>query len=388
MIWVSDLAVLAIKLGMTWLDFRPNVGSLRAEGNGLVLTSMQFRSMGCAIHIQRYALPRMDHPSFYIPTRSASDMLFGLVPDRLVPYPAAPPNTVSHFRVDDWSGLPTACSKILQERRAQGRPLHIVADQITIVARFMRQWDSTITRVPAPMDNPYGVIHSETCRLVYLFELQKLEAELKSSSPTGSHPALGQISRVLEKYLELAKPAPGRSASRFLRSTSSLTKDNALPAAYLNHLQQQTELLSAWLWTHFEADGLDWMEMFSFLTSTQFEHSILAYEEAEQNVAQDKNHKYNKAALSQQCRDWNPVFAEATHLWFERLPLMYRDLQDFTHVSPPSFRDKFNMDFVEFAAIWVTIMFRAFAWDACHYMVEVRRVGSEYHESKMPIYIT
>jgi hypothetical protein len=40
------------------------------------------------------------------------------------------------------------------------------------------------------------------------------------------------------------------------------------------------------------------------------------------------------------------------------------------------------------ATAWFTIMFRAFCWQRIHYMVPGSRVGSQYWDSRLPIYIT
>ena len=44
-----------------------------------------------------------------------------------------------------------------------------------------------------------------------------------------------------------------------------------------------------------------------------------------------------------------------------------------------------NREVVEEA--WLTMMFRAFLWHRCHFMVEGPRVSSEHWGSKLPVYI-
>ena len=40
------------------------------------------------------------------------------------------------------------------------------------------------------------------------------------------------------------------------------------------------------------------------------------------------------------------------------------------------------------AEAWITMMFRAFCWQRLHYMVDGHKVGSEYWNSRQPVYIT
>ena len=43
---VSDIAILVRRLGMHWIDFRPEEGIMSAEGNGQIVYSALVRSIG------------------------------------------------------------------------------------------------------------------------------------------------------------------------------------------------------------------------------------------------------------------------------------------------------------------------------------------------------
>jgi hypothetical protein len=43
---VSDVAIMARRLGQVWKSFYPGMGSMRAEGNGHVIASTLARSLG------------------------------------------------------------------------------------------------------------------------------------------------------------------------------------------------------------------------------------------------------------------------------------------------------------------------------------------------------
>lgn len=81
---VSDLGVMARRLGMLWKQFDPLEGNLRAEGNGYTISSTLVRSMGTVLQIGvRDPLPdtydEEQVHELYIPSEAADKMGFGIV---------------------------------------------------------------------------------------------------------------------------------------------------------------------------------------------------------------------------------------------------------------------------------------------------------------------
>lgn len=50
---VAQIAILARRMGMHWIDFRPEDGIMSAEGNGLVVYSALVRSVGVVVHFRQ-----------------------------------------------------------------------------------------------------------------------------------------------------------------------------------------------------------------------------------------------------------------------------------------------------------------------------------------------
>jgi hypothetical protein len=75
---VSDIAIMARRLGMVWKTFDPGSGSMRAEGNGHVFTSIMARSLGTVLQYT-YTSRKNDGNCAYIPVREADKLGFGLV---------------------------------------------------------------------------------------------------------------------------------------------------------------------------------------------------------------------------------------------------------------------------------------------------------------------
>lgn len=82
---ISDIAIMARRLGMLWKQFDPLEGNMRAEGNGFTITSTLVRSMGIVLQIGvNDPLPdeydKEQIHELYIPSEAADKMGFGIVP--------------------------------------------------------------------------------------------------------------------------------------------------------------------------------------------------------------------------------------------------------------------------------------------------------------------
>ena len=82
---VSDIAIMARRLGMFWKQFDPLEGNMRAEGNGFTITSTLVRSIGIVLQIgvsdplpDEYDMEQVHE--LYIPSEAADKMGFGIVP--------------------------------------------------------------------------------------------------------------------------------------------------------------------------------------------------------------------------------------------------------------------------------------------------------------------
>ena len=81
---ISDIAVMARRLGMVWQQFDPLGGNMRAEGNGHTITSTIVRSTGTVLQVGVMdSLRDLQDPSrkdkLFIPSRVADKLGFGIV---------------------------------------------------------------------------------------------------------------------------------------------------------------------------------------------------------------------------------------------------------------------------------------------------------------------
>lgn len=157
---VSDIAIIALRLGMRWSDFRPEENMMRAEGNGHVLNSTVVRSMGIILQYMGvgnpYDLPREE---LYIPTQQADMMGFGFLPcsDLIDKAP---------FRIGSMGDIkaimtqfdPTGPStkKVRDTNEVGGKPFGF-SDIIPLAAPMMRIRGSNIIKLPMPADHSDGL---------------------------------------------------------------------------------------------------------------------------------------------------------------------------------------------------------------------------------------
>ena len=85
---VSDIAIMARRLGVLWKQFDPLEGNMRAEGNGFTITSTFVRSMGIVLQIGvndplSNEYDREQIHELYIPSEAADKMGFGIVPGQV-----------------------------------------------------------------------------------------------------------------------------------------------------------------------------------------------------------------------------------------------------------------------------------------------------------------
>ena len=378
-IWVSDLAVLIPQLGMNWLEFKPTDGLLRAEGNGWVLTSTQLRSVGWVVNIQPYYTPDLSRARMLVPTEAAQSMTFGIL--------STGPSWITEFPIGNidhvlrWMRvvkLPTECLNFLKELEGDGNPLYGFVDLIPMLSTFLRQRQSVVTRVPAPIANPYGILHSATGRTAFIHQLQRFEDENIQIN--------GVFSDFHERWNRLSSCEEGEPLILGGSQNVWFTPDNVsvewndLDLSYLELVHD------TWDWTsqkiehvcksnNMESD-MESNIILSDIVMAHVQHSILARAQAEKN---GETYFYSK--LKGEVRDWQPVFAETMHLWFEGLESMYRDVQQ----RSPYFHQ--DLKYETFVELWLLVVLKGMCWDSAHYMVDGMRVGSEHWGSRMPIYI-
>ncbi|KAH8649465.1 hypothetical protein BGZ60DRAFT_534697 [Tricladium varicosporioides] len=76
---ISALAIMARRFGIKWKIFEPYEGKFRGEGNGHIITSSSARLIGAIVEYYNIKQESSASRCFYIPTRKADKLGFGLV---------------------------------------------------------------------------------------------------------------------------------------------------------------------------------------------------------------------------------------------------------------------------------------------------------------------
>ena len=366
---------------MKWLEFKPTEGILRAEGNGWVLTSTQLRSVGCVVNIQPYYTPSVDRTHMMVSTQAANLTTFGILSTGPFESDDFPIGNLDHvLRWMRHVRLPSQCLNILKELEGDGSPLYGFVDLIPMLSTFVRQRQSMVMRVPAPIAKPYGILHSRTGRVSFAHQLQRLRNE--NSQMNGGLIMFQErwdmltSSEASKKYV-IDRPIGYERSYCWLRPEDVRSAEwNGIDLEYLELVHD------TWDWTtqrmaHL-CKGISTNPGLLLLdiVLVHVQHSVLAHAQAEKT-----GETYVYKTLDFELRDWHSVSAETMHLWFEGLQSMHRDFLERSDSFQP------YVEYETFVELWLLAVLKGMCWDSAHYMVDGMRVGSEHLGSRMPIYI-
>ena len=157
---ISDVAIIALRLGMRWTDFRPEENAMRAEGNGHVLNSTVVRSIGIILQYMGVGDSKsLPQEELYIPTNQADMMGFGILPcsdliDR-APFRIGSMEEILAI-MSQFDPTGPARKKTRDTNECGGKPFGF-SDIIPLAAPMMRIRGSSIIRLPMPADHSDGL---------------------------------------------------------------------------------------------------------------------------------------------------------------------------------------------------------------------------------------
>lgn len=378
---ISDIGVLARRLGMTWADFRPDDGVLRAEGKEHVITSTTVRSIGIVLQYMRISarpssLADEKHKWYeavrdelYIPVREADGMGFGVLPGfDLLGVPEYRIGTIDDVlaTMDLFDSSGSSSNTIKDVRRIVPRVTFGFSDLIPFASPMMRLRGTTVIRVPIPTEYSVGL----TCHIEGFVVFHRRLREYKEAR---NGLVSCQTDWVLQRYEELkdqfpmwedeveANRHPNSRDIRFLEKVHDCWDE---ATKYFIKLQEQYQTPSA----RFQ---------YVDLMGAHIVRAIHYWNDAWDRL----RGQHGKAArLHYGLRDW---IAEGAHVYFDYLPDIVADMR----------RKGLDDEDVVHEA-WFTMMFRAFCWWRCHYMNPGQDMihnpsilPSRYWNSQLPVYI-
>ena len=372
---ISNIAILARRLGMLWRQFDPLDGNLRAEGNGHTISSAAVRSMGTVLTIGiQDPLPRVDgvngRDELYIPKEAADKMGFGIVPGAL------------RLGIPDYK-LGTE-EETLATLRDVVDPSHEAADQVKEILGANPGWTpgisdivgfacplihirgSSLVRVPQPAGYAIGLTQQQEGFVVFRNRLKDLIAEREAKAEPVSH----QLRFIYEQYEELRQRYGDQWEDEHFADKMPKNLFDFLDDVNTRHAATDKYFLG--LVKRFNSVG-EKTQVFKYtdLMYSHIRHAVNYFPEALERLnaspSRARDHYGMRAA------GW---ITEGAHIYFDNIPKIINDMRDKGFDQP---------QIVEEA--WVTMMFRAFLWHRCHTMVEGPRVPSIYWGSNLPVYI-
>ena len=221
---VGEIAIIARRLRMSWEDFNPELGSMRAKGNGHGLFSTLARSTGIVlqyIHLEGGAssnlqsiFPGIEAPSkaeLYIPSRAADMMGFGILPgcERLgVPNFKFGTKDEVYATMDLLDSTRSASTKLRDLNRLlvgkwDAHCMYGFSDIIALAAPMIRRRNSTVVRVPPPAEYCSSLLSRQECLVVFRHRLREyLRTKPDDMFPEQATWILEQCEQLQSRYSE------------------------------------------------------------------------------------------------------------------------------------------------------------------------------------------
>ena len=377
---VSDIAIMVQRLGMVWEVFAPEVGNMRAAGNGQGIFSTYSNPTGLVLHYTRLDTEH-DKSSLtttleqsttepYIPAREADMMGFGILPG--CPRLGIPPFTIGTIeQVYSTMNMLDPTKKAYHELRdirhlLQGKwDAHCTygfPDIIALAAPMMRRRQSTVIHVPAPAEFNFSLLAQKEGFVIFG---RRLEAYIDEHGHALKD-AVGHPGEILSRYHELAKFSEWEDGEKFADHG-----DNSPSLEFLEKVHDNWEWATAYLekLTVNDQQPLRYLDLMAVHVS----RAVHYWAQAWTNIKKGKGRSVEEAYYY----GLDILSAEGMHLYFDWLPDMAFDMR----------KRGFSGSDSLICDAWFTMVFRAFCWWRCHSLgaaaqgevgFKARVIGSEY----------
>ncbi|KFY13236.1 hypothetical protein V492_03382 [Pseudogymnoascus sp. VKM F-4246] len=377
---VSDIATLAVQLGMEWKEFDPAQGNLRAEGGGNLIVSRMVRSVGTVLEYRitdtSAQIARRVNDlvrSLYLPVLGVSDLLFGIVPGNvhLECYDRSIGNIEQINKylesIDDGSDDEHSLPNVLETQINSGKHrgwLPGFNDIISLTAPKMVCEASLLNNIPMPNTYHPGLLSTRE-------GLQTFSSKLKKYVISNMYYS-SQIDKVrywvhtLETEWEIYWKSRDSEWAMPRRPNGATTATDRLLNDYRATVLEYFDLAEDYLRSINTSKDRDPENLpYSKLVD---EHIRMAV----RNSSDLYRHRLEK--LTPGSRHW--LVEEMISYW-ENLPEVAEQVAKCT-----------DWDNDQAAVAWITMIFRAFCWHHLHRLVPTKYVlPVEWHGSKLPVYI-
>ncbi|KAH8813027.1 hypothetical protein F5884DRAFT_320838 [Xylogone sp. PMI_703] len=395
---ISDIAVLAIRLGMEWKEFKPVAGTLIAEGSGQLLTSQIVRSLGLCLeytytHRTLYAdIYEQFRPkrsigdiliNSYLPVAGISDLVFGVVPGNKNLYcfdrSMGTLDAITEFLdfLDNTGAQNLDLTENLKSTM-KDKPGWIPGfnDLIPLTSAKMTSVESNLRNIPMPNVYAPGLLRTREGLEVFSVRLndyirqmdkkseQLIQVQTWISILSDTYGEYWNANESTWAYVPLERmisPVPVYKATEEYQRVIHGLLDSA--EAFLVSINQDP--LGS-----IRSDRKDQKSGFCYDTIL-VEHLRMSILACAQTPETDEypGHWYTGTG-----RMW---LAGHMNMYWDQLPKLSRKVAKYTGCETELAVDA-----------WVTMIFRAFCWHHCHHLLPVKMtLPAEWHRSQMPVYI-
>ena len=242
-----------------------------------------------------------------------------------------------------------------------------IADIIGLATPMIRQPSSSIVRVPQPAGSAIGNTQRRAGFVVFHKRLYDLVAE----RDTNQKPVSKQTRSILHQYEELLN----RYGEQWEDPEVCNQKMNDRSMEFLDDLHGRHKAATIYfkdLMARYNGTG-EKSQIFRYtdLMYAHIRYAVNYFPEAQKRIQ----------ASPSQARDHYGIrmagwIIEGAHIYFDNISKIITDMRSKGFDQP---------EIVEEA--WLTMMWKAFLWNRCHFMVEIARVPSSNWQSRLPVYI-
>lgn len=374
---ISDIAILARRLGMSWDVFNPEGGCTKAVGNGHGIFSTFTRSVGLqlqSVHlgggvafVDRSASPnvgRVSKAELYIPTREADMMGLGILPGCIslnIPNMKLGTTAEVYATMDILDSTRKASSTLRDVNRLlvgkwDAHCMYAFSDIIALAAPIIRRRHSTIVRLPMLTEFCSNLLSQRECFVVFHNRLKEYTATHSSEQANW---VLKHYEQLKSKYNEWENEAEHNSPV------------NGSDLGFLEEVHDCWDAATEYFVRMEEQQDLRYLDLMAAHIAHAVNYWGNAWRRLKQEIARDN---YGLRALE----------AEGSHLYFDYSSLIVEDMRKKGFEGP----EKVVHD------AWFMLMFRAFCWWRCHSLHpgedpshKGSPLPSRYWDCKMPVYI-
>jgi len=389
---LSDIAILARRIGMEWTVFKPVEGVIEAQGNGHLLSSAVVRGLGLMLNYRCIRSSKliadrafsvdadfMMIPESFVCSATTDMMWFGILPGN-------PDLGLGHLELkigtneDIQSTLvaldptETAARNLRRIQDNDPQNLHGFCDIVPMVAPWLRQRGTTINQYPRPCYYTKGLTWYHVGYNVFYMKLKEHNNGTQATGPEES-PSTHWVQKAYEKLRD-----------KYGQEWDGITKSlHARERGFFDELHdyydQTTEYFKSTC--RGESDGTPRVSLSSGESTKDNKFSYMDLVVAHLREA-PRSHSEAHERLNAGKLEWRNTMYENRPWRGDAMLLYWAYMPDYVKfMDQRGYKDE-----VKVKEAWIILIFRAFLWQRAHVGIANQpALPWRFYGSELPIYI-